>query len=206
MSANRIVPNRSRAQAFGPSGIYGGISSLGLALLCACSGAIEETDVDERRVDFIEARGPATASPTGSTPAPTTPAARAPATTPPATTPVATPPATTPVATPPAATPPAATPPAASAATVSFETDIWPIFNAQCAPCHTVANIVQNIGADDKDAAFDDAVSFKDAIVSTIERGTMPQGTCSGAPGTSGCVSVADLDLIKAWVEDGTPP
>jgi hypothetical protein len=206
MRANRIVPNDRRPHAFGPSRIYGGISSLGLALLCACSGAIEETDVDERRVDFVEARGPATASPAGSTPAATTPAARAPAATPPATTPVATPPATPPAATP-QATPPAATPPAASAATVSFETDIWPIFNGQCAPCHVSVNLgSQNIGADDKDAALDDAVRVQAKIVSDLESGRMPTSCLNGAPGTTGCVSVADLDLIKAWVEDGTPP
>jgi hypothetical protein len=63
----------------------------------------------------------------------------------------------------------------------------------------------QNIGADDKDAALEDAVSFKSAIVSEIQSGDMPP-SCGAAPGAAGCVSVTQFDLIKSWVDGGAQP
>jgi hypothetical protein len=202
-----MLPDNSSPRAFGLSGIYGGISGLGLALLCACGGSIEETDVDGRLADLADARGDqpaATQAPVA--PAATPPAAQA-ATTPRPAASTPAPASSTPA--PAAATPPPADDPVdlpASSETVSFEADVWPIFSAQCGPCHTVANIVQNIGGDDKDAAFADAVKFKTAIVADIQAGDMPQGTCSGAPGSAGCVTQAEFDLIKSWVDGGTPP
>jgi hypothetical protein len=173
-----MLPDNSSPRAFGLSGIYGGISGLGLALLCACGGSIEETDVDGRLADLADARGDqpaATQAPVA--PAATPPAAQA------ATTPR--PAASTPAPASSTPAPAAATPPPAG---------------------HPVANLVQNIGGDDKDAAFADAVKFKTAIVADIQAGDMPQGTCSGAPGSAGCVTQAEFDLIKSWVDGGTPP
>jgi hypothetical protein len=99
--------------------------------------------------------------------------------------------------------------PAAPAAggALSFESDIWPIFNGQCGTCHVTDGFGgQNIGSEDLDAALDDAVAFEDAVISTIESGAMPLG-CGNPPGGGGnCVSEDDFELIQEWYEQGAEP
>jgi hypothetical protein len=43
-------------------------------------------------------------------------------------------------------------------------------------------------------------------ILEELEEGEMPLGTCGGgAPGSSGCMSLTDFQLVNDWVEAGTP-
>jgi hypothetical protein len=49
------------------------------------------------------------------------------------------------------------------------------------------------------------AFSERNSIVSEIRSGNMPADTCNGAPGSDGCVSVADFNLIQQWVAAGAP-
>jgi hypothetical protein len=49
------------------------------------------------------------------------------------------------------------------------------------------------------------AVRERDEIIELIRDGEMPADTCRGAPGSNGCVSVADFNLIQRWVAAGTP-
>jgi hypothetical protein len=90
---------------------------------------------------------------------------------------------------------------------VSFESDVWPIFQASCSPCHqSLSSGGQNIGSDDLDEAFSDAVDFEDGVLTTIESGRMPPSGCGGPPGTGGtCVSEDDFAAIEAWYEAGAP-
>jgi hypothetical protein len=100
-------------------------------------------------------------------------------------------------------------PPATNTASadVSFASDVWPIFNKGCAPCHTGANYGnQNVGATDKDAAFADAKRIETKLISDLSTGRMPPG-CSKPPGGGGnCVSADDFDKVQAWVDGGTAP
>jgi hypothetical protein len=52
---------------------------------------------------------------------------------------------------------------------------------------------------------YDVAFAERNSIVNEIRGGDMPADTCNGAPGTSGCVSVADFELIQQWVAAGAP-
>lgn len=97
-------------------------------------------------------------------------------------------------------------PPAVAAGDISFASDVWPIFNGQCAPCHTDLGLGgQNIGATNKSAAFDEAVDLEDAILSEIESGDMPTSCSQGALGDPGCMSESDFATIEAWYEAGAP-
>ena len=102
------------------------------------------------------------------------------------------------------AAPPVEEEPAAGA--LSFEADVQPIFADTCGPCHgAAAQSGVNIGDDDVEAAFDNAVEKEDRVFDRIEAGTMPPG-CSGPPGSSGCMTEEDFAVIEAWYEAGTPP
>jgi hypothetical protein len=97
-------------------------------------------------------------------------------------------------------------PAAAPAGDVSFASDVQPIFNASCGPCHVGGGSGgQNIGSEDLEEAFDDSVAFEELVLRDIEEGTMPLG-CGGPPGSGGnCVSEEDFETIKAWYAAGTP-
>ena len=177
------------------------------AMLAACSGTIEPTDVDEQHLEQGNT-GKELSKPAEATTPPAKATSSATATAP--TTPVAaTPKAPDPE---PAADddePPAADedPPASTAsANLKFEADIWPIFNKSCGPCHvSVGSGGQNIGATDKTKALADAKSFKDAIIADIGSGAMPLG-CAKPPGGGGnCVTAEDYADIKAWYDAGAP-
>lgn len=180
-----------------------------LALTSACSGSIEETDVDIGHQEQGNTGVPQKAVPTASssTPAPAAPA-RTPAAPAPAARVASTPapgPASTPAETPAA---PAELEEPAALEDVSFAADVYPIFTASCGPCHagTSAAGGQSIGNTDKAKALDDAKRVKDGIVQTITTGRMPLG-CGKPPGGGGsCVTAEDFDTIQAWIEGGTPP
>jgi hypothetical protein len=97
-------------------------------------------------------------------------------------------------------------PPAAATTELSFENDIWPIFQASCAPCHVSLNSGgQNIGSDDIETALSDAKRTEDAVISRIESGNMPIG-CGKPPGGGGtCVSEDDFKAIEDWYAAGAP-
>jgi len=85
---------------------------------------------------------------------------------------------------------------------------VWPIFNADCGPCHVDQDAGgHNVGGADKAAALKDAIRLNDAIVAQIKGGFMPLA-CGGKPpgGATACVSADDFDKIQAWVKAGNPP
>lgn len=88
---------------------------------------------------------------------------------------------------------------------LSFASDIWPIFNGSCGPCHVTSGIVSNFGDPDVDQAFENSEGFENQVLNVIETGRMPQTCGGGEPGDSGCLSVADADAIEAWYEAGAP-
>jgi hypothetical protein len=189
-----------------------GLLGSSLALLAACGGTIEQTDLDREHLqDDSNGKQQAKAPEAAATPAKTTPAAsNQTAAAPAATTPkpaAAEPPPAADDEDPPAAEddPPASTTTTASA-DLSFESDIWPIFSKSCSPCHAGGGAGgQDIGGSDKTKALADAKSFKDAIIRDINSGAMPLG-CAKPPGGGGnCVSVDDFDDIKAWFDAGAP-
>jgi hypothetical protein len=186
-----------------------GLLGSSVALLAACGGSIEQTDVDQQHLENNSNGKQLTKAPEAATPAKTTPAASSQT----AAAPAPTTPKPAAAEPPPAADdtdPPAADDPPASTTTTSadlkFETDIWPIFNTSCGPCHVAGSSGgQSIGSTDKTKALADAKSFKDAIISDISSGAMPLG-CAKPPGGGGnCVSAEDFADIKAWFDAGAP-
>jgi len=88
---------------------------------------------------------------------------------------------------------------------ISFQADIRPIFLASCSACHAAGNL-PNFASPDAAASYRVAARESEEILEVLEEGEMPLGTCSGgAPGTSGCVSMADFQLVSDWVEAGSP-
>jgi hypothetical protein len=168
-----------------------GIAALCASMAVACSGTIE-TQSTQRSNPVVGAGAggaPPVASNNAGAPAAPAPAAPAPA-------------APAPAAPAPSAPAPSAPAPAAPEPTgaLSFDDDVWPIFNTQCAPCHvSLGSGGQNIGSEDLDVALEDAEAFEDAVISTMEGGSMPLG-CGGPPGSgSPCVSEEDFELIQDW-------
>ena len=83
---------------------------------------------------------------------------------------------------------------------------MWPIFNGNCGPCHETQRAGgHNVGSDDVDISFGAAVSRRDAILHDLRVGEMPP-SCDGSPGSDGCVSQAEFDIIEEWFAAGTPP
>jgi hypothetical protein len=91
-------------------------------------------------------------------------------------------------------------------AALSFATDIYPIFTANCVPCHsTDGDGGQNIASPDKAQALSDTKSHYTQIISDVASGSMPLGTCSGPPDSPGCLTSADFEKIQAWSKAGSP-
>jgi hypothetical protein len=99
---------------------------------------------------------------------------------------------------------PAAPPPAAGS--LSFETDVYPIFTSNCAPCHTASALGgQSVGNDDLATALDDAKRIEDKLLSDLETGRMPSG-CNEPPGGGGtCISAEEFATIEEWYAAGAP-
>lgn len=76
---------------------------------------------------------------------------------------------------------------------------------ANCGGCHGAGSL-PNFASADVDASYRVAVRESEDILEELEEGEMPLGTCrGGAPGTTGCISLADFDLVNDWVEAGSP-
>jgi hypothetical protein len=62
-----------------------------------------------------------------------------------------------------------------------------------------------NLASANIDTAFNTSVRESGEIVELIADGEMPADTCSGPPGSAGCVSVASFNVIREWVAAGRP-
>ncbi|HKO91293.1 MAG TPA: hypothetical protein VJU61_09085, partial [Polyangiaceae bacterium] len=87
---------------------------------------------------------------------------------------------------------------------VTFTSDIRDILLDNCARCHSSGRLPL-FAAANAATSYDVAVRERNEIVELIADGEMPADTCRGAPGTNGCVSVADFNLIRQWVAAGAP-
>jgi hypothetical protein len=99
---------------------------------------------------------------------------------------------------------------------VSFEQDVHPIFVASCGPCHVADNSGgHNVGGSDVAAAYDQAVDIGQRLVTRVDGGGMPPSYAEppndcGAeggdqPGDPGCLTVAEVQLIQAWIDQCYP-
>jgi hypothetical protein len=108
---------------------------------------------------------------------------------------------------------------------VTYTNNVQPIFMARCAPCHTT----QGLGAHNIASTYDDvhdpvvsldapAGCFKDGFDKTMPKtmgecalaaimeGWMPMGgACFNMPRPDGCVTLAEQDVVAAWVAAGMP-
>jgi hypothetical protein len=110
------------------------------------------------------------------------------------------------------------------AALVTYTKDIKPIFSVKCATCHTTDGAgAHNIGTTYADAfkmvmTIDaPAGCFKDAektmpktigecTLPAIMEGWMPMGMyCFNTPRPPECVSLAEQDVVAAWIAAGMP-
>jgi len=111
------------------------------------------------------------------------------------------------------------------AAVVTYTKDIKPIFSVKCATCHTTDGLGgHNIGATYADALkpvnTTDAPSgcFKDGDAKTMPKtigectlpaimeGWMPMAMgCFNTPRPDTCVSLAEQDVVAAWIAAGMP-
>jgi hypothetical protein len=107
---------------------------------------------------------------------------------------------------------------------VTFTEDIHPILLAKCGAsgCHDGANepILPGHGAADVEEAYEATQSLYQggqpvyerilARITSTEPGLMmppdfANPPCRGTIGTPGCITQAELDLIEAWIDAGTP-
>jgi hypothetical protein len=89
---------------------------------------------------------------------------------------------------------------------LSFATDIQPIFNVTCGPCHAEQGLYGvSIGDPDIETAYQSAVDLEDRVLDRIGSGTMPPPCSGGAPGDSGCITEEDLADVEAWYAAGAP-
>jgi hypothetical protein len=110
---------------------------------------------------------------------------------------------------------------------VSFASDIHPILQMKCSgtgsSCHGVdqAPFQPAHGSSDVDEAYEatqeNGVTGEPVYERILERITSENATaimppsyadppCQGAIGAPGCITAAELALIEAWIEQGTPP
>lgn len=99
---------------------------------------------------------------------------------------------------------------------VSFATDIHPIFEISCGPCHVdLAYGGHNVGGE-LETAYEEAVALGQTLVTRIDGGGMPPSNAAppndcGAqgrgsePGDPGCLTVAEVALVQAWIDQCFP-
>lgn len=96
--------------------------------------------------------------------------------------------------------------PGASNGPVGFAADIYPILQANCGPCHTTDySGGHNVASSDEAEAYGFAQTLAGRILERVNGGGMPP-TCSGVAGDPGCLSVAEVDLIRRWTAQCSPP
>ena len=108
---------------------------------------------------------------------------------------------------------------------VTYTKDVQPILMAKCAPCHTT----QGLGAHNIAATYDDVhdlvvsldappgcfldgfdrtmpKTMGECALAAIMEGWMPMGgACFNTPRPDVCVTLAQQDVIAAWVAAGMP-
>src|SRR5688572_25652923 len=92
--------------------------------------------------------------------------------------------------------------------------DIQPIFAARCGPCHvSQSSAGHNVGSADIDEAYVDAVELGPVLVDRVNAGGMPPSyapdpnSCGfEPPGSPGCITVAELELLQTWLAQCSPP
>ena len=109
--------------------------------------------------------------------------------------------------------------------TVTYTRNIKPIFMTKCAPCHTIEGAgAHNIGTTYADVhkpavsldapagcffdGFDRTMpkTMGECALASIMAGWMPMAmSCFTTPRPAGCVTLAEQDLIAAWVAAGMP-
>jgi hypothetical protein len=87
---------------------------------------------------------------------------------------------------------------------LTFTADIRPILVTECGRCHASGGL-PNFASANAATGYDVAFRERNEIIELIQDGEMPADTCNGAPGSNGCVSVADFDRIRQWVAAGAP-
>jgi hypothetical protein len=88
----------------------------------------------------------------------------------------------------------------------SFATDIHPIMNEKCMPCHDAGAMNGRFhGQDDTGAAFASATMMPEEIAERIGRGEAEMGHMPPTTSMAGQLTQEEIDLIVAWVEGGTP-
>jgi hypothetical protein len=108
-------------------------------------------------------------------------------------------------------------------AAVTFTNDIYPILRMRCSgtgsschgvdqapfqPAHGSADVQEAYQATQENGTTGEPVYERilERITSTEPGGNMPPSPiCMGGIGNPGCVTQAELDLIEAWIEQGTP-
>lgn len=90
---------------------------------------------------------------------------------------------------------------------VGFQDDVWPVLLAHCAGvgCHGAGSFLPEHANADVMVAYADAEPVADRIagrVSGMLTPIMPQN-CGPAPGIGTCLSLEEVALIRAWVEQG---
>jgi hypothetical protein len=108
---------------------------------------------------------------------------------------------------------------------VTYTRDVKPIFMAKCAPCHTTDGLGQhNLGTTYADVhkpavsldapagcffdGFDRTMpkTMGECALASIMEGWMPMAMgCFNTPRPAGCVTVAEQNVIAAWVAAGMP-
>jgi hypothetical protein len=89
---------------------------------------------------------------------------------------------------------------------VGFAADVYPILQANCGPCHTTDySGGHNVASSDEAEAYGFAQMIGGRLLERVNGGGMPP-TCSGVPGDAGCLSVAEVDLIRRWTAQCFPP
>jgi len=108
---------------------------------------------------------------------------------------------------------------------VTYTKDIKPLFMVKCAPCHTTDGLgAHNIGTtyadvlkpvqsvDAPPGCFKDGLdktmpkTMGECALAAIMEGWMPMAmSCFNTPRPAACVTLAEQDLVAAWVAAGMP-
>lgn len=92
---------------------------------------------------------------------------------------------------------------------LSFASDVWPILKANCGnvSCHGDGSFLPQHAHSDVNVAYEEAEPVADLIAGRVSGQLMPimPQFCGPAPGLGECLSVAEVQLIQAWVAAGAP-
>ncbi len=97
------------------------------------------------------------------------------------------------------------------AAAVRFD-QVHAVIVTNCGRCHAEETAVGSyldlppFASADVEVAYEAVGAFRTGILALINVGVMPPDTCGRLPpGSPGCVSVDDFELIRSWFAAGTP-